>query len=58
MMDVHECAECGQMCDCDGDDLDTGVAEAHDCINPNCELSTSDEPPLGVPPCFDDEDCE
>jgi hypothetical protein len=34
--DVHECETCGQMCDCDGEDLDQPEPADHVCINEEC----------------------
>lgn len=37
---MHECPECGQVCDCDGEDTWYGWDEIEDC---NCDCWLEDE---------------
>jgi hypothetical protein len=39
---MHECEECGMMCDCDGEDIDQPQPKDHVCINPACGADSSD----------------
>lgn len=33
---MHECPDCYQACDCDGEDLEQPAPADHRCINPDC----------------------
>jgi hypothetical protein len=39
---MHECENCGQACDCDGDDLWRNQPRNHACINPECDEEGDD----------------
>ncbi len=40
---MHECIECGTMCDCDGEDTINAMPDEHQCIGEDCELNPHSE---------------
>jgi hypothetical protein len=42
---MHDCPDCGQACDCDGED--TWNEDVEDCVH-NCELDDVDDDDLGI----------
>jgi hypothetical protein len=49
---MHECWECGTMCDCDGEDMDQPQPDYHVCINPQCG-GDDDNDDMGPQPLTD-----
>jgi len=44
---MHECPSCGQMCDCDGEDIHNDFA-SEDCVHPQMRECLDDEDPDDV----------